>query len=63
LQLDGNKVKKREKFISDINFSKSSSTCSPCIQECEKINERINERKLEEIKSKELPQLLKVFNF
>ena len=49
--------------MSEIDFNKSSSACSPCRYECEKINKRINKRKLEEINSKEVPHLLKVFNF
>ena len=49
--------------MSDIDFNKSSQACSPCNQEVEKINKRINKRKLEEIKSEEVPHLLKVFNF
>jgi hypothetical protein len=56
-------VKKIKKFISEVDLNKSSSACSPCLQECEKINERINKRKLEEIDSKEVPHLLKVFDF
>jgi hypothetical protein len=56
-------VKKQKKFISEVDLNKSSSACSPCLQECEKINERVNKRKLEEIEPKEVPQLLKVFNF
>ena len=55
-------MKKEKKFISEVDLNKSSSACSPCLQECEKINERINKRKLEEINSKEVPHLLKVFN-
>tara|TARA_B100001093_G_scaffold400310_1_gene387832 strand:+ start:52 stop:222 length:171 start_codon:yes stop_codon:yes gene_type:complete len=56
-------VKEEKKFISEVDLNKSSSACSPCIQECEKINKRVNKRKLEEINSKEVPHLLKVFNF
>tara|TARA_B100001121_G_C18130411_1_gene363126 strand:- start:196 stop:372 length:177 start_codon:yes stop_codon:yes gene_type:complete len=56
-------VKEAKKFMSEVNLNKSSSACSPCIQECEKINERINKRKLEEIDTKEVPHLLKVFDF
>ena len=55
--------KEENKFMSEIDLNKSSSACFPCTQECEKINKRLNKRKLEEIKSKEVPQLLKVFNF
>ena len=56
-------VKEAKKFMSEVDLNKSSSACSPCIQECEKINERINKRKLEEIDTKEVPHLLKVFDF
>ena len=56
-------MKEEKKFISDIDFNKSSKTCSPCLNECKKISKRINKRKLEEIRSKEVPHLLKVFNF
>ena len=56
-------VKEKEKFISDVDYNKSSEACSPCSLECEKINKRINNRKLSEIDTKEVPHLLKVFNF
>tara|TARA_B100000579_G_C22511451_1_gene701689 strand:- start:502 stop:672 length:171 start_codon:yes stop_codon:yes gene_type:complete len=56
-------VEKEKKFMSDIDLNKSSSACSPCKSECEKINKRLNKRKLEEINPKEVPHLLKVFNF
>ena len=56
-------MKEEKKFMSDIDFIKSSSACSPCKLECETINKRLNKRKLEEIESKEVPHLLKVFNF
>ena len=49
--------------MSEIDLNKSSEACFPCYSECEKINRRLNKRKLEEIKSKDVPQLLKVFNF
>jgi len=56
-------VKEEKKFISEIDLNKSSSACSPCNVECKKIDERVNKRKLEEIEEKEVPHLLKVFNF
>ena len=49
--------------MSEIDLNKSSSACSQCSLEVEKINKRLNKRKLEEIDSKEVPHLLKVFNF
>ena len=56
-------MKEEKKFISDIDLNKSSSACSPCQQECEKINKRINNKKLDKIEPKEVPHLLKVFDF
>ena len=56
-------MKKQKKFISEIDLNKSSSACFPCQQECKKIDERINKRKMSEIKAKEVPHILKVFNF
>ena len=56
-------MEEKKEFISEVDLNKSSSACSPCMQECEKIDKRINKRKLEEIKSEEVPHLLKVFNF
>jgi hypothetical protein len=54
---------KEKKFISDIDLNKSSKSCSPCKLECEKINKRLNKRKISQIKTKEVPHILKVFNF
>jgi len=56
-------VKVKKKFISDIDYNKSSVGCPACSTECKKIDKRINNRKLSEIKSKEFPHILKVFNF
>jgi len=56
-------VKEKKKFMSSVDLNKSSGTCSPCNLECKKINKRINDRKLSEIKTKEVPHILKVFNF
>ena len=56
-------MKENKKFMSEIDLNKSSSACSPCNKECEKINERINKRKFSQIKTKEVPHILKVFNF
>ena len=55
--------KNKKEFISDIDFNKSASSCPACAQECEKINIRINKRKLSAIETKEVPHILKVFNF
>jgi len=52
----------KKKFMSNIDYNKSASSCPTCSEECEKINKRINKRKLSDIKDKEIPHLLKVFN-
>ena len=49
--------------MSDINLNKTALACPACSKECEKINERINKRKMYQIKTKEVPHILKVFNF
>ena len=56
-------MKDKKEFISEIDYNKSSKGCSPCLSECKKINERVNKRKMSEIKTEEVPHLLKVFNF
>ena len=56
------KIDKKE-FVQEIDYNKSSKACSPCALECEKINKRINKRNLSEIESKEIPQVLKLFDF
>ncbi len=53
----------KKKFITDIDYNKSAKSCSPCTLECEKMNIRINKRKLSEIKKIEGPHILKVFDF
>ena len=40
---------KEKKFIFNIDLNKSSKACSPCKLECEKINKRINQRKISQI--------------
>jgi len=53
----------KKKFMSDIDYNKSSKSCPQCAEECKKINKRINDRKLSKIETKEVPHILKVFNF
>ena len=56
-------VKEKKKFITEVDLNKSSVACYPCLKECKKINERVNNRKMSEIKTEEVPHILKVFNF
>ena len=63
MQVGSNIMEEDKKFISNIDYNKSSKACSPCSLECEKVNKRINNRKLSDIDAKEVPHILKVFDF
>ena len=47
---------------SDVNWSQSLKACDPCAAECEKINRKINNRKLSDIKDEEVAHILSPFN-
>ena len=56
-------VEQKKEFITEVDYNKSSVACPTCSTECKKINERVNKRKMSQIKTKEVPHILKVFNF
>ena len=47
---------------SDVYGSQSLKACDPCAAECEKINKKINNRKLSEIKEEEAAHIFSPFN-
>ncbi|MDA9062445.1 hypothetical protein N9K40_00625 [Candidatus Pelagibacter sp.] len=47
---------------SDVYGSQSLKACDPCALECEKINRKINNRKLSDIEDKEVVHILSPFN-
>ena len=47
---------------SDVYGSQSQKACDPCAVECEKINRKINNRKLSDIKDEEVAHILSPFN-
>jgi len=60
---------KKNLFYFDKNNSSDASgslvgqiTCEPCAAECEKIKKKINNRKLSDIKEKELTHIFSPFN-
>ena len=59
---------KKNLFNIDLNYSSkadgsySLKTCEPCASECEKINKKINDRKLSDIKDEEVAHILFPFN-
>ena len=48
---------------SDVYGSQSLKACDPCAKECEKINRRINNRKLSDIKDEEVLNILTPFKY
>jgi len=52
----------KKEFITEVDYNKSAKACPTCSLACEKINNRINNRKLSEIKLEEIPHILKVLN-
>ncbi len=54
-------TKSIKKNLFDIDYNNSSKTCEPCLLECNKINNKTNNRKLSEIKDAEAPHMLNIF--
>jgi hypothetical protein len=50
-----------KKNLFDIDYNKSSEACDPCASECEKINKKINNRELSELKDEEVAHILDIF--
>jgi hypothetical protein len=50
-----------KKNLFNIDYNKSSEVCDPCASECEKIDKKINNRKLSEIKNEEVAHILNIF--
>ena len=67
-QVGSNKLVKKNLFnidldkSSDIYGSQSLKACDPCAAECKKINRKINNRKLSDIKDDEVAHILSPFN-
>ena len=53
----------KKEFIAEINYNKSSDVCPACSSGCKKINTIINNRDIRKIEEKEVPHILKVFNY
>ena len=50
-----------KKNLFEIDYNKSSKACDPCASECKKIDLKINNRKLSELKNDEVSHILKIF--
>ena len=68
LQVGSNKLVKKNLFNIDLDESsrvygsQPLKACDPCAEECKKISRRINNRKLSDIKDKEVAHILSAFN-
>ena len=69
LQVGNNKLMKKNLFNIDLDKStdilygsQSLKACDPCAAECEKINRKIDNRKLSDIKDEEVAHILSPFN-
>ena len=51
----------KEKNLFEFDLNKSSKACDPCALECKKIDEKINNRKLSELKNNEVAHILNIF--
>ena len=47
---------------SEVDYGSLKKACDPCASECEKIDKKINGRKLSELKDEEVPHILSPFN-
>ena len=54
-------TKSMKKNLFSIDYNNSSEPCKPCALECKKINNKINNRKLSEIKDAKVPHILNIF--
>jgi len=51
----------KKKNLFEMDYNKSSKACDPCASECKKINLKINNRKLSELKNDEVSHILNIF--
>ena len=54
-------TRKFERDLLHIDYNKSSKSCDPCALECKKIDKKVNNRKLSDLKDTEVSYILKVF--
>ena len=55
-------LEKKIKSLFDVNYNKSAKSCNPCMNACEKVNNKINGRELSKVSNKEMKELIKVFS-
>ena len=53
-------LKKKIKVLFNLNYNKSTSTCNPCMSACKKVDKKINGRKLSNVNSNEMVEILRI---
>ena len=54
-------IRKFERDLLHIDYNKSSKSCDPCALECKKIDKKVNNRRLSDLKDAEVSYILQVF--
>jgi hypothetical protein len=54
-------TRKFEQDLLHIDYNKSSKSCDPCALECKKIDKKVNNRRLSDLKDAEVSYILQVF--
>jgi len=54
-------TRKFEPDLLHIDYNKSSKSCDPCALECKKIDKKVNNRKLSDLKGAEVSYILQIF--
>ena len=54
-------TRKFEPDLLNIDYNKSSKSCDPCALECKKIDKKVNNRRLSDLKDAEVSYILQVF--
>ena len=54
-------TRKFEPDLLHIDYNKSSKSCDPCALECKKIDKKVNNRRLSDLKDAEVSYILQVF--
>ena len=54
-------TRKFEQDLLHVDYNKSSKSCDPCALKCKKIDKKVNNRRLSDLKDAEVSYILQVF--
>ena len=52
-----------KKNLFEVNYNKSAKPCTPCMDACKKVNNKVNGRELSTVSNNEMKNLIKAFSF